>query len=29
MTGVIDVTAYGGPTKSYNVTVDLPKLTAH
>jgi heavy metal efflux system protein len=27
--GVIDVTAYGGPTKSYNVIVDLPKLTAY
>ena len=26
--GVVDVTAYGGPTKSYNVVVDLPKLTA-
>ena len=26
--GVIDVTAYGGPTKSYNVIVDLPRLTA-
>ena len=26
--GVIDVTAYGGPTKSYNVIIDLPKLTA-
>ncbi|HYZ33847.1 MAG TPA: CusA/CzcA family heavy metal efflux RND transporter [Crenalkalicoccus sp.] len=27
--GVIDVTAYGGPTKAYNVVVDLPKLTAY
>ncbi|MDO9712175.1 efflux RND transporter permease subunit [Paracraurococcus lichenis] len=27
--GVIDVTAYGGPTKSYNVVIDLPKLTAY
>ncbi|TCZ57262.1 efflux RND transporter permease subunit [Roseicella aquatilis] len=27
--GVIDVTAYGGPTKAYNVIVDLPKLTAY
>src|SRR4051812_16137646 len=27
--GVIDVTAYGGPTKSYNVVVDLARLTAH
>ncbi len=26
--GVVDVTAYGGPTKSYNVVLDLPKLTA-
>ncbi len=26
--GVIDVTAYGGPTKSYNVVVDLARLTA-
>jgi len=26
--GVIDVTAYGGPTKSYNVVVSLPKLNA-
>ncbi len=26
--GVIDVTAYGGPTKSYNAVVNLPKLTA-
>lgn len=26
--GVIDVTAYGGPTKAYTVTVDLPKLIA-
>jgi cobalt-zinc-cadmium resistance protein CzcA len=26
--GVIDVTAYGGPTKSYNVVVDLHKLVA-
>ena len=26
--GVIDVTAYGGPTKSYNVIIDLPKLNA-
>ncbi len=26
--GVIDVTAYGGPTKSYNAVVDLPKLIA-
>jgi cobalt-zinc-cadmium resistance protein CzcA len=26
--GVIDVTAYGGPTKSYNVIIDLPKLIA-
>jgi cobalt-zinc-cadmium resistance protein CzcA len=27
--GVVDVTAYGGPTKSYNVILDLPKLTAY
>ena len=27
--GVVDVTAYGGPTKSYNVIVDLPRLTAY
>jgi cobalt-zinc-cadmium resistance protein CzcA len=27
--GVVDVTAYGGPTKSYNVIVDLPKLNAY
>ena len=27
--GVVDVTAYGGPTKSYNVVVDLPKLSAY
>ncbi|WP_424811472.1 efflux RND transporter permease subunit [Roseococcus sp. YIM B11640] len=26
--GVIDVTAYGGPSKSYNVVIDLPRLTA-
>jgi len=26
--GVIDVTAFGGPSKSYNVVVDLPRLTA-
>jgi cobalt-zinc-cadmium resistance protein CzcA len=26
--GVIDVTAYGGPTKSYNVIIDMPKLSA-
>ena len=26
--GVVDVTAYGGPTKSYNVIIDLPKLNA-
>ena len=26
--GVIDVTAYGGPTKSYNVIIDLPRLSA-
>src|ERR671929_305056 len=27
--GVVDVTAYGGPTKSYNVVIDLPKLNAY
>ena len=26
--GVIDVTAYGGPSKSYNVVIDLPRLNA-
>jgi len=26
--GVVDVSAYGGPTKSYNVVIDLPKLNA-
>ncbi|MDB5412664.1 MAG: AcrB/AcrD/AcrF family protein [Rubritepida sp.] len=27
--GVIDVTAYGGPTKSYNVVIDLARLSAY
>lgn len=26
--GVVDVTAYGGPTKSCNLVIDLPKLNA-
>ncbi|WP_027283861.1 efflux RND transporter permease subunit [Rubritepida flocculans] len=27
--GVIDVTAYGGPSKAFNVVLDLPRLAAH
>ncbi|MFN3448703.1 MAG: efflux RND transporter permease subunit [Roseococcus sp.] len=27
--GVIDVTAYGGPSKAFNVVLDLPRLTAY
>ncbi|MBX6744167.1 MAG: efflux RND transporter permease subunit [Acetobacteraceae bacterium] len=27
--GVIDVTSFGGLTKSYNVVVDLPRMAAH
>lgn len=27
--GVIDVTAYGGPTKSFNVVIDLSRLSAY
>ncbi len=27
--GIVDVTAYGGPSKAYNVIVDLPRLNAH
>ncbi|WP_160121092.1 efflux RND transporter permease subunit [Rhodovarius lipocyclicus] len=26
--GVVDVTAFGGPSKAYNVILDLPRLTA-
>ncbi|RVT92226.1 efflux RND transporter permease subunit [Rhodovarius crocodyli] len=26
--GVVDVTAFGGPTKAYSVVLDLPRLTA-